>query len=158
MCELKQPRHVQTIIPNEDIVAGCLQDIITWNNSEHSKIKGMSRWDVFLSMQNPNLRPTNYHGILPYLGYKETSSVHAGIMNFRSSKYLLRLDGIAFDSGYESLSGFNDMFKNITGFSLQDSKNKELINLTRLETDLGTMIACATEKIFAYWNFLIERC
>lgn len=82
------------IIPYETIVEGCLRDIETWNNSEHSKIKGMSRWDVFMSMQNPNVRPTNYHGILPYLGYKKTSSVHAGIMNFRSSKFLLGLDGV----------------------------------------------------------------
>lgn len=82
------------IIPYEDIIEGCLQDIQTWNNSEHSKIKGMSRWDVFLSMQNPNLRPTNYHAILPYLGMKTITSVRAGIVNFRRSKYLLGQDGI----------------------------------------------------------------
>lgn len=84
----------KTIIPYDDIVQGCLHDIQTWNNTEHSKIKGMSRWDVFLAMQNPNLRPINYHGILPYLGMKEQSSVNAGIMNFRRSKFLLGLDGV----------------------------------------------------------------
>ena len=82
------------IIPFEDIVKGCLADIQTWNNTEHSKIKGMSRWDVFLSMQNPNLRPINYHGILPYLGFKEKSSVNAGIIRFRSDKFLLGMDGV----------------------------------------------------------------
>lgn len=82
------------IIPFDEIVQGCLHDIQTWNNTEHSKIKGMSRWDVFLAMQNPNLRPINYHGILPYLGKKESSSVNAGIMNFRRSKFLLGLDGV----------------------------------------------------------------
>ena len=84
----------KTIIPYDEIVQGCLHDIQTWNNTEHSKIKGMSRWDVFLAMQNPNLRPINYHGILPYLGMKESSSVNAGIMNFRRSKFLLGLDGV----------------------------------------------------------------
>lgn len=84
----------KTIIPFEDIVKGCLTDIQTWNNTEHSKIKGMSRWDVFLSMQNPNLRPINYHGILPYLGYNEKSSVNAGIIRFRSEKFLLGMDGV----------------------------------------------------------------
>ena len=82
------------IIPYDEIIQGCLHDIQTWNNSEHSKIKGMSRWDVFLAMQNPNLRPINYHGILPYLGFKEQSSVNAGIINFRSDKFLLGLDGV----------------------------------------------------------------
>lgn len=84
----------KTIIPYESIVEGCLRDIETWNNSEHSKIKGMSRWDVFLAMQNPDLRPTNYHGILPFLGFKETSSVRAGIINFRESTFLLGMNGI----------------------------------------------------------------
>lgn len=84
----------KTIIPYDEIVKGCLNDIQTWNNTEHSKIKGMSRWDVFLSMQNPNLRPINYHGILPYLGFKETSSVNAGIIRFRNDKYLLGMDGV----------------------------------------------------------------
>lgn len=84
----------KTIIPFEEIVQGCLADIERWNNTEHSKIKGMSRWDVFLSMQNPNLRPINYHGILPYLGYKEKSSVNAGIIRFRNDKFLLGMDGV----------------------------------------------------------------
>lgn len=53
---------------------------------------------------------------------------------------------VAFDSGYESLSGFNESFKNIIGTSPQNSKAKDVINLTRLETPLGTMIACATER------------
>jgi hypothetical protein len=83
----------KTIIPYDEIVKGCLNDIQTWNNTEHSKIKGMSRWDVFLAMQNPKLRPINYHGILPYLGFKETSSVNAGIIRFRNDKFLLGMDG-----------------------------------------------------------------
>lgn len=53
---------------------------------------------------------------------------------------------IAFDSGYESLSGFNDSFKKVMGVSLQKSKEKNLVTLTRIETPLGTMIACATQK------------
>jgi hypothetical protein len=84
----------KTIIPFEEIVKGCLTDIQTWNNTEHSKIKGMSRWDVFLAMQNPKLRPINYHGILPYLGFKETSSVNAGIIRFRNDKFLLGMEGV----------------------------------------------------------------
>lgn len=84
----------KTLVPYDDIVKGCLADIQQWNNTEHSKIKGMSRWDVFLSMQNPSLRPINYHGILPYLGYREKSSVNAGIIRFRKDKFLLGLDGV----------------------------------------------------------------
>lgn len=52
----------------------------------------------------------------------------------------------AFDSGFESLSGFGDSFKTIFGVSPKNGKDKTIIDLKRLETPLGTMIACATEK------------
>lgn len=53
---------------------------------------------------------------------------------------------IAFDSGYESLSGFNDSFKKVFGVSPKNSKEKRVIDFTRIETDLGTMVVCATDK------------
>lgn len=53
---------------------------------------------------------------------------------------------IAFESGYESLSGFTDSFKKLIGTSPQKSIDNKIINLTRIETPLGTMIACATDK------------
>ncbi len=53
---------------------------------------------------------------------------------------------IAFDSGYESLSGFNDSFKKVFGVSPKNSKEKQVIDFTRIETNLGTMVACATDK------------
>lgn len=52
----------------------------------------------------------------------------------------------AFESGYESLSGFNESFKNIFGVSPKNSKNEKVIDLKRIETPLGTMIACADEN------------
>lgn len=52
----------------------------------------------------------------------------------------------AFDSGFESLSGFSDSFKNIFGVSPKQGKTQDIINLKRIETPLGTMIACATEQ------------
>jgi AraC family transcriptional regulator of adaptative response/methylated-DNA-[protein]-cysteine methyltransferase len=47
----------------------------------------------------------------------------------------------AFDSGYESISGFNDTFKNVFGVSPSNSKNQTVVDITRLETPLGTMYA-----------------
>lgn len=52
----------------------------------------------------------------------------------------------ALDSGYESLSGFNDGFKNIFGVSPKNSKSEKVIDLKRIETPLGTMVACANEN------------
>src|SRR3990167_5736899 len=47
---------------------------------------------------------------------------------------------VAFDTGYASLSGFNDSFKSLIGVSPPNSKSKAVINLTRLETPIGPMI------------------
>jgi AraC family transcriptional regulator of adaptative response/methylated-DNA-[protein]-cysteine methyltransferase len=52
----------------------------------------------------------------------------------------------AFGTGYESLSGFGDSFKNIFGVSPKNSKAQRVIDLTRFETPLGTMYACAVEE------------
>ncbi|PSL48202.1 AraC family transcriptional regulator of adaptative response/methylated-DNA-[protein]-cysteine methyltransferase [Chitinophaga niastensis] len=56
------------------------------------------------------------------------------------------ITAVAFDSGYESLSGFTDSFKSVFGVSPSNSKDKQIINITRLETPLGTMFACAVEQ------------
>ncbi len=48
----------------------------------------------------------------------------------------------AMDSGYESLSGFNESFKNVFGMSPTQSKMEKVIDLKRIETPIGTMIAC----------------
>ncbi|MFZ4927946.1 bifunctional transcriptional activator/DNA repair enzyme AdaA [Chryseobacterium sp. Mn2064] len=52
----------------------------------------------------------------------------------------------ALDSGYESLSGFNESFKNILGISPKKSKIQMIIDVKRIETPLGTMFACAVDK------------
>ena len=57
-----------------------------------------------------------------------------------------RVTSAAFDAGYESLSGFNDSFKSIFGVSPSNSKEKQIIIITRIETPLGTMFAGAVEE------------
>lgn len=52
----------------------------------------------------------------------------------------------AFDTGFESLSGFGETFKNIFGVSPKNGRQQNVIDLKRIETPLGTMIACATNQ------------
>jgi hypothetical protein len=77
----------------DDIINGCLQDIETWNNMPHSVHKHLSRWEVFIQMQHPDLKPTNYNAILPHLGYKTATSCRAGIIKLQGSEFLLGEDG-----------------------------------------------------------------
>jgi len=53
---------------------------------------------------------------------------------------------VALDSGYESLSGFNERFKGILGISPKNTQKQNIIDLKRIETPLGTMFACAVEE------------
>lgn len=77
-----------------DLLAeGCLKDIETWNNMEHSKIKGKSRWEVFLETQNPEVKPTNWRAFLPYLGYKTETSCNVGQIKLNNKKYLIGENG-----------------------------------------------------------------
>lgn len=81
------------IIPYDEIAQGSLQDIMTWNNMEHSKIKGKTRWEVFLENQNPNLKPTNYRSFLPYIGHHTKTSCNAGITHLQNNEWLLGDNG-----------------------------------------------------------------
>ncbi|MFV0598781.1 MAG: hypothetical protein ACK5M0_03540 [Bacteroidales bacterium] len=98
LAERNQKNNEKTpIVPYDILVSQCLSDIEVWNNSEHSKIKGKSRWEVFMAMQNPNVRPTNYEAIIPYLGYETTTSCRTGIVRLNNEEFLLGSNGnIAF--------------------------------------------------------------
>ena len=67
----------------------------------------------------------------------------------------------AFDSGFESLSGFVDSYKRIFGFSPQKGRAQRVIDLKRIETPLGTMIACAAPEGICLLEFsdrkMLER-
>ena len=52
----------------------------------------------------------------------------------------------AYDSGFESLSGFNESFKTIFGVSPKNSKTQKIIDLKRIETPIGNMYAAATAE------------
>jgi len=91
-------------------------------------------------------------------------------MTFQSYQRMMRLNNAftkiqsggkvtdaAFDSGYESLSGFNDSFKSVVGKSPTKSKAKQVINITRMETPVGPMYACGTEKGICLFDFTDRR-
>lgn len=68
-------------LPYDTIVENALRDLETWNNMPHSNQElhpGMTRWDVFMDKQHPALQPTNWRGILPYIGYPTSTSMNAG--------------------------------------------------------------------------------
>lgn len=63
----------------------------------------------------------------------------------------------AYESGFESLSGFSECFKNIFGVSPKNSKAQTIIDLKRIETPIGTMYAAATEQGICMLEFTDRR-
>lgn len=81
-----------TAIPYDEIIENCIEDIYEWNNSPHSKDPSKTRWEYLLEMQNPELKPTNWKAILPYLGYKTPTSCNTGYINLQGKKRAIGLD------------------------------------------------------------------
>jgi hypothetical protein len=81
------------IIPYNELINARMLNIEQWNNSAHPEDPTISRWDYFLSRQNPNLQPTNWYSILPHIGYKETSSCKLGYITLQGKKRAIAENG-----------------------------------------------------------------
>jgi len=76
---------------------------------------------------------------------------------FGKIKYGDKVIEAAFESGYESLSGFTSSFKKATGFSPNKSPYNQIIKVTRILTPLGPMIAGATQNGVCLLEFLDRK-
>lgn len=63
----------------------------------------------------------------------------------------------AFDSGYDSLSGFGDSFKHATGFSPENSRQEQIVVTERILTPLGPMLAGAVDEGICLLEFIDRR-
>jgi len=65
--------------------------------------------------------------------------------------------GAAFASGYDSLSGFHEAFRNLLGKSPKEAKDAPLLSVTRIPTPLGPMVAAADERALFLLEFADRR-
>lgn len=65
--------------------------------------------------------------------------------------------GTAFESGYDSLSGFTDSFKRTTHLSPSESRQEQIIYTTRILTPIGPMLAGGTEDGICLLEFVDRR-
>jgi AraC family transcriptional regulator of adaptative response/methylated-DNA-[protein]-cysteine methyltransferase len=91
---------------------------------------------------------------MTFQAYQRMMRLNNAFNKIRSGE---RVTNAAFDSGFESLSGFNDSFKSVIGNAPTKSIGKKVINITRLETPLGPMYACGTEKGICLLDFTDRR-
>jgi O-6-methylguanine DNA methyltransferase len=64
---------------------------------------------------------------------------------------------LAFDAGYESLSGFGYTYKKVIGKSPRNSVEKTIILISRLTTPLGPMFVCATDNGICLLEFVDRK-
>lgn len=62
---------------------------------------------------------------------------------------------VAFDSGYDSLSGFGYTCKKLTGSA--PSKHRQVILIHRFTTPVGPMFVCATDRGICLLEFVDRR-
>jgi AraC family transcriptional regulator of adaptative response/methylated-DNA-[protein]-cysteine methyltransferase len=63
----------------------------------------------------------------------------------------------AFESGYNSLSGFNESYRSIFGNSATQSRETQVINIVRFTTPIGPMFGCATSQGVCLLDFTDRR-
>ncbi|NOX99473.1 MAG: methylated-DNA--[protein]-cysteine S-methyltransferase, partial [Verrucomicrobia bacterium] len=63
----------------------------------------------------------------------------------------------AFESGYESLSGFNESYRSIFGESASKSKHRTVVNTLRFSSPIGSLIACASETGVCFLGFVGQK-
>jgi len=76
---------------------------------------------------------------------------------FNSIKKGETITNSAFDSGYESLSGFNESYRSIFGAPPTNAKEKSVLNIVRFTTPIGPMFACASRKGVCLFEFTDRR-
>lgn len=80
---------------------------------------------------------------ITFQAYQRMFRINSAFKKIQNGESITRT---AFDSGYDSLSGFGESFKNIFGVSPMKGKQQNIIDLKRIETPLGTMLTCATNQ------------
>ncbi len=93
------------------------------------------------------------HG-LTFQGYQRMLRINGALHQIKNGESITET---AFENGYDSLSGFTEAFKKIVGTNPNRAKFINVINIHRLATPLGPMMAGATEEGICLLEFTERR-
>ena len=94
-----------------------------------------------------------HHG-LTFHAYQRALRLNAAFKQLQRGE---SVTATAFGAGYESLSGFQESFKAVFGTAPSGSRRRQVIDLVRLETPLGTMLACGVAEGICLLEFTDRR-
>lgn len=94
-----------------------------------------------------------HHGIT-FSSFQRMQRINSAFKKISSGE---SITGAALDSGYNSLSGFQDSFKSIFGMTPSNSKQHRVVDFTRFDSPLGPMVACAVDEGICLVEFSDRR-
>lgn len=140
-------------IPYDEIIQNGIEDIFEWNNSPHSKDPSRTRWEYFTEMQHPDLKPTNWKAILPYLGHKVPTSCSGGYIKLQGQKRAIAMNG-KISLGEELINSLKAIEgKDITVYWLDDNQGNVLKALAFYQD----RFICEIQEMPKYNRATIER-
>lgn len=83
------------------------------------------------------------HYQITFQGYQRSHKIAAASQQIDAGG---RIIDSALDAGYQSLSGFNQSFKQLTGTSPSRAKDRQLVTVAQILTPLGPMFGAATDE------------
>lgn len=147
-CKICKPMNPEGYCP-QDIK----QIIAELSENPHKRIKDQD-------LRQRNIEPSylrrwfQKHHSMTFHSYQKLIRINKAYNEIKGGN---SITGSAFGVGYESLSGFNETYKNIFGASPSNTKDKNVINIVRFTTPLGPMFACATNKGLCLLEFTDRR-
>jgi AraC family transcriptional regulator, regulatory protein of adaptative response / methylated-DNA-[protein]-cysteine methyltransferase len=84
----------------------------------------------------------NNHGVT-FHAYQRMIRINSAYKKIRNGE---SVTAAAYTSGYESISGFVESFKSVVGASPKKSAIKRVMNISRIDSPLGPMIAGAVDE------------
>lgn len=96
----------------------------------------------------------NKHYGMTFHAYQRMYRINNAYLELKKGK---KASHTAYDTGYESLSGFGYTFKKVMGRSPNQSLDKNIILISRITTPLGPMFVCATENGVCLLEFVDRR-
>ncbi len=91
---------------------------------------------------------------LTYHAYQRMYRINTAFQELKMGK---RTTATAFDSGYDSLSGFGYTYKKLLGISPSKSLGHTVILISRLTTPIGPMFVCATNEGICLLEFVDRK-
>jgi AraC family transcriptional regulator, regulatory protein of adaptative response / methylated-DNA-[protein]-cysteine methyltransferase len=93
------------------------------------------------------------HG-MTFHAYARARRLGLALDRIRKGKSVLNA---ALDTGYDSISGFNEAFRNILGANPRSMRSSTVVHIARIGSPLGPMIACASDRELCLLEFADRR-